>query len=70
MHPTVFSACMDANIQILMANAQKDLKNMARALLERMTGRTISNCSRLEKFSVNHNKMQKSKRQSQRSMLS
>jgi uridylate kinase len=43
MDSTAFSLCMDNNIPILIVNAQKDLKNIARALLEEIVGTTISN---------------------------
>jgi uridylate kinase len=62
---TVFSSCMDNNTPILMVDAQNGRKNIARALLERMVGRTISNFSTFENFQFISVQMQKSKRQNQ-----
>jgi uridylate kinase len=43
MDSTAFSLCMDNNIPILIVNAQKDLKNIGRAVQGETVGTTISN---------------------------
>jgi uridylate kinase len=43
MDSTAFSLCMDNNIPILIVNAQKDLKNIERAIRGEMVGTTVSN---------------------------
>ncbi|MDR2779244.1 MAG: UMP kinase [Puniceicoccales bacterium] len=43
MDSTAFSLCMDNNIPILIVDAQKDLKNIRRALFEEMIGTMVSN---------------------------
>ncbi|MDR0741968.1 MAG: UMP kinase [Puniceicoccales bacterium] len=43
MDSTAFSLCMDNNIPILIVDAQKDLKNIGRAIRGEIVGTTISN---------------------------
>jgi uridylate kinase len=43
MDSTAFSLCMDNDIPILIVNAQKDLKNIGRAIRGEVVGTTISN---------------------------
>ncbi|MDR2776913.1 MAG: UMP kinase [Puniceicoccales bacterium] len=43
MDSTAFSLCMDNNIPILIVDAQKDLKNIRRAVQGEIVGTTISN---------------------------
>jgi uridylate kinase len=43
MDSTAFSLCMDNNIPIIIVDAQKDLKNIGRAIRGEMVGTTISN---------------------------